>query len=67
MYKYCVASVYVNLEGATVSYYAYSNDAYGLHLEDINNENVIWYNTANEAKKAIWNDNECIISKYFDN
>ena len=26
MYKYCVANVYVNLEGAYVTYYAYKNN-----------------------------------------
>lgn len=68
MYKYCVAQLNVNCKGEVrVSYYAFSNDMYGLHLvSDWNDANVIWYDTEEEAKKAIWNTNECIVDRYFE-
>lgn len=61
--RYCVAQV--NLFGgkAEVSYYAYSNDVYGLHrVGDIHDPNVVWYDTEEEAKRAIFNSNDCVLS-----
>lgn len=61
--RYCIASVWVDSTGvANVSYRAFSNDGYGLHLvENIDNSNILWYDTEAEAKKHILNSNECII------
>lgn len=67
--KYCVASVYVNCLGeSTVSFYAY-NKAYGLHLApNKNDEDVLWHDTLEEAKKHIMNknDGECVLSFHTD-
>lgn len=63
--RFCVANVYMNCLGeTTVSFYAYQNNNYGLHLvSDINDENILWYDTEAEAKKHILNSWECILSK----
>lgn len=68
MYKYCVAQLYVNCKGeCDVSYYAYQNNIYWLHLvSDWNDENVLWYDTEEEAKKHIFNSFECVVSRYFN-
>lgn len=67
--KYCVANIYVNCMGeAKVTYYAYRNGAYGLHLvENKNDEYVLWYDTADEARKHIMNkEGECVMSFHTD-
>lgn len=67
--KYCVAHVYVNCIGeATVSYYAYQKGSYGLHLVgNKNDENVLWYDTAEEARKHVMcNEGECVMSFHTD-
>jgi hypothetical protein len=47
-----VAQTYVNLGGASVSYFAFREGAYGLHTtSDINDENICYYTTEEEAKK----------------
>ena len=67
MYKYCVANVYVNLEGAHVTYYAYGNNQYGLHLIDDWRDNcVIWYDTEKEAMKHRINAEDCVLSFCID-
>lgn len=68
MYRYCVASVYVNSLGeAAVSYYAY-REGYWLHAtSNINDLTVIWYDVEEEAMKNRINANDCVVSKYFDN
>lgn len=61
--KYCVANLYVDLQSANVTYYAYQKGQYGLHLtNNWKDENVIWYDSEEQAKKHILNTNECIIS-----
>lgn len=68
-YKYCVANVYVNCIGESmVSYYAFSNDVYGLHLiENFKDEHVLWYDTEEEARKHIFNRvGECVLSFHAD-
>lgn len=61
--QYCVARVSVYMTGPEVAYYAYQKGPYGLHLaSDINDECVLWYDTAAEARKHLRNENECIIS-----
>ena len=63
MYKYCVANVYVNLEGAYVTYYAYGNNQYGLHLVDDWRYNcVVWYDTEKEAMEHRINAEDCVLS-----
>lgn len=63
MYKYCVASVYVDLVNTKISYYAYQNKVYGLHLvSSWKDENVLWYDTEKEAKEHRFNANDCILS-----
>lgn len=60
--KYCVAQLYVNKMGAHVTYYAYSDDAYGLHrVSDINDNNVLWYDTVDEASKNKMNYSDCVV------
>lgn len=47
-----VAQTYVNLAGASVSYFAYSDGPYGLHTTpDINDENICYYETEEAAKR----------------
>ena len=62
--KFCVAQLFVNSKGETnVSYYVHS-DRYGLYMaENWDDESVLWYDTEDEAKKQIWNANECVISR----
>ncbi len=67
MYKYCVCNVWLNGGEAHVRYYAFREGQYGLHLvEDIEDKDILWYSSAAEAKEHIWNTNECVISKYFE-
>ena len=62
---YCVAQVTMRGSTPDVSFYAYSNGSYGLHLVgNIDDENVLWYDTEEEAKKHIFNSFECVISKW---
>ena len=63
--RYCIASVRVDSTGvASVSYYAFRNDGYGLHLVgNIEDNNVLWYDTEAEAKKRILNANDCVIAR----
>jgi hypothetical protein len=62
--KYCVASVRVDLSGSEVTFYAFKDGAYGLHrVSDIEDENVLWYDTEAEALSNRWNSNDCVISK----
>lgn len=62
--KYCVANIYVNCLGeSTIGFYAY-NKAYGLHLvSSKNDDDVLWYDTLDDAKKHIINSiGECVLS-----
>lgn len=62
-FVYCVASVSIFCGKPDVSYYAYTNDAYGLHrVGDYKDPNVLWYKTEAEALRARWNANDCVIS-----
>ncbi len=66
--KYCVAKLYVDGFGAPhVSYYAYRNDMYGLHtIESINDPDVLWYDSIEEAREHILNrTNECVVERTF--
>lgn len=46
-----VAKTYVNKVGAHVSYFAYSDDAYGMHTTDnLDSENILYFLTEAEAK-----------------
>lgn len=68
MNKYCVASVHVNSDGPSVSYYAYLNNSYGLHtVSDWKNEHVIWYDTEIEAMKNRLNPEDCVLGFCTDN
>ena len=62
--KYCVAKVYANLVDTTVSYYAYQNNNYGLHLVGSWRDNdVLWYDSYEEAQKHIMNrEGACVMS-----
>lgn len=61
--RFCVAQVNLYGEKPEVSFYAYQNGPYGLHrVDDINNENVVWYDTEKEALRARFNPNDCVIS-----
>lgn len=62
--QYCVAQLNLNCKGeASVSYLAYNNP-YGIHWDgDWNSKDVLWYDTEKEAKKHIWNANNCVIAK----
>lgn len=65
--KYCVASVRVDSTGADVTYYAVSDDSYGLHrVCDINDPNVIWHDTEDRALKFRFNANDCVIARHID-
>lgn len=65
--KYCVASVRVDMTGAEVTYYAGSNDMYGLHrVGDINDPNVIWHDTEDKALKCRFNANDCVIARHIE-
>ena len=62
MYKYCVASVSVSLKSTTVTYYAFHEGAYGLHLvSSWKDEDVLWYDTEKEALGHRWNGNDCVL------
>jgi len=64
--KYCVASV--DTAGGTpcVLFYAFQEGACGLHkVYDWNDPNVQWYDTEEEAMKARWNPNDCVITRGF--
>lgn len=62
MYKYCVASVRIDLGGTEVTYYAFREGAYGLHLvSDWKNNDVLWYDTEREALDHRWNGNDCVL------
>lgn len=66
-YKYCVAQV--NFIGGKheISFYAYTNNVYGLHrVSDWNDENVIWHDTEKDAMSARFNSNDCVLSKLFE-
>ena len=67
--KYCVANIFTNCLGeCVVRIYAY-NKAYGLHLaSNKNDEDVLWYDTLEEAKKHVMNKNEseCVLSFHTD-
>ena len=66
-YKYCVAQVNMVGNVPEVSFYAFSNDGYGLHrVDDINDRNVLWYNTERKAKEHRLNSNDCVVSKLFE-
>ena len=61
--RYCVACVNMNAGKPEVSFYAYRKDMYGLYrVADINDPYVVWYDTEEEALKARWNANDCVIS-----
>lgn len=67
MYLYYVASVRSNLKEVAVSYYAYKEGVYGLHLtSDINDPNILFYETEEAAKKHIFNANECVLCMLSD-
>lgn len=64
--KYCVAQVNTFGGKHEISFYAYTNNVYGLHrVSDWNDENVIWYDTEKEALSARFNSNDCVLSKLF--
>lgn len=68
MFKYCVAQV--NFIGCKheVSFYASTNNVYGLYrVSDWNDENVVWYDTEKEALAARFNSNDCVLSRLFEN
>jgi len=47
-----VAQTYVNNEGASVSYFAYQEGAYGQHTtSDINDNNICYYGIETAAKR----------------
>lgn len=67
MYKYAAAEVWMRGNKPSVSFYAYSNDAYGLHrVADWDDSNVLWYDTEEEAKGMAHNSNDCVISRWFE-
>ena len=52
---------------AKVSFYAFRDDAYGLHrVGEIDDPDVIWYDTEQEALKMRLNSNDCVLYKYFE-
>jgi hypothetical protein len=63
--RYCIASVRVGIDGKVeVTYFAFKDGAYGLHLvDDINDESVLWYETEEEAESHRLNANECIVPR----
>jgi hypothetical protein len=66
-FKYCVASVDTCLGTPTVSFYAYKNDAYGLHrVDNYNSPDIVWYENEADALKARWNSNDCVLCRRFD-
>ena len=66
--KYCVASVETAGGVPHVSFYAYQKGVYGLHrVGDWNDPFVQWYDTEEEALKARWNANDCVVSRGFEN
>jgi hypothetical protein len=63
--KYFIASLYINEVGAEVTYYAYKEGSYGLHrTPDINDPNIIYYDTLEEARKQKPNDSDSIHFRY---
>lgn len=59
---YCVASVSIFSGKPDVSYYAYKKGPYGLHrVGDYKDPNVVWYKTEQDALRARWNANDCVI------
>jgi len=67
MYKYCVAQVYVNLVGSYVTFYAFREGAYGLHrVSDINDPDVLWYDSEAEALTHRWNACDCVVMRCFE-
>lgn len=65
--KYCVASVETVGGTPYVAFYAYREGSYGLHkVDDWNDPAVQWYDTQEEAMKARWNPNDCVISRGFE-
>lgn len=62
--KFCVASVYMNTDGCNVSFYAFKEGVYGVHrVSDINDKNIIWYDTEEEAMKNRYNSSDCVLPK----
>lgn len=66
--KYCVASVETTGGKPYVAFYAFREGGYGLHkVGDWNDPAVQWYDTQDEAMKARWNANDCVVCRGFEN
>lgn len=67
-----VAQTYVNLAGASVSYFAYIKGPYGLHTTpDINDENICYFKTEDAAKRFAYeycgaNTDRTVHSRYLN-
>ncbi|MGN0466218.1 MAG: hypothetical protein ACI4F9_07720 [Lachnospiraceae bacterium] len=62
MKKYCVASVCVDLERVRTYVGYYAQGTHGLYLTSSwENENVIWYDTEDEAMEHRLNANNCVL------
>ena len=69
-YKYCVAEVYLHGDKAEVSYYGTErlNGEGGMcRWTDFRDPHVTWYDTKEEAKQHLWNFNDCVVYKLFEN
>lgn len=67
MYRYCVAQVNIYAGKPDVTFYACSNDQYGLHrVSDWDDPNTLWFDTEKEALGFRWNANDCVISRCFE-
>lgn len=67
VFKYCVASVNFENGIAVVSYRAQKNSRSEFYNEyDMNDENIIWYDTEKEALNNRINPNDCVVWKFFN-
>lgn len=64
-YKYCVVEV-VFYGGEPHLCYC-GNDNGACMFTDYHDPRVTWYDTVAEAKEHLWNYNDCVISRMFEN
>lgn len=67
MIKYCVAEVNAVCGDHKVTFYAFKQGQYGLHrVADWDDENIIWFDTKEEAMNCRLNINDCVLCRHFE-
>lgn len=60
-YEYCIVSIYNNDE---ITFKAYQ-PSWGVYcVRNYDDENILWYDSKDEAKEEISNENEFILSRF---